>query len=50
LTFDNTCWVNVHFILILIPIHVEQSNDTDSCIGLRVKNGFQKPVSDGVFF
>jgi hypothetical protein len=35
LTFDNTCCVNVCFILILIHIYVEQSNDTDSNIGLR---------------
>jgi hypothetical protein len=36
-TFDNTLCVNIRFILILIPIYVEQSNDTDSYIGLRVK-------------
>jgi hypothetical protein len=32
-TFDDTCWVNICFILKLIPIYVEQSNDTDSYNG-----------------
>ncbi len=49
-TTDNTCWVNIRFILIPIPIYVEHLNDTDSYIGLRIKNGFQKPVSDGALF
>jgi hypothetical protein len=46
-TFRSNCCVNNRLIFIQIPIYVEYSKHTDSYVRVRVKNGFQKPVSDG---